>query len=136
MLTIGEKIKKARKAAGLTQKELGERLGVQQATISAFEKNKTSIKVITAERIANAIGCDIYDIITVEDVINRSKQILESFNPDDWKDATNEVRSELLTPQLKEIIDSSFAELNIKGKKEAAKRVEELTHIDKYTEEE
>lgn len=136
MLTIGEKIKKARKAAGLTQKELGERLGVQQATISAFEKNKTSIKVITAERIANAIGCDIYDIITVEDVINRSKQILESFNPDDWRDATNEVRSELLTPQLKEIIDSSFAELNIKGKKEAAKRVEELTHIDKYTEEE
>ena len=136
MLTIGEKIKKARKAAGLTQKELGERLGVQQATISSFEKNKTSIKVITAERIANAIGCDIYDIITVEDVINRSKQILESFNPDDWKDATNEVRSELLTPQLKEIIDSSFAELNIKGKKEAAKRVEELTHIDKYTEEE
>lgn len=61
-MSIGKNIKIARKNAGITQKELGRRLGVTQQTIAMFENNKTNIKSSTVERIANALGCDIYDI--------------------------------------------------------------------------
>lgn len=55
-MSIGKKIKMARNACGLTQKELGERLGVKQQTIAMFENNKTNIKHSTLEKIADALG--------------------------------------------------------------------------------
>jgi transcriptional regulator with XRE-family HTH domain len=35
--TLGERIQAARRRTGLTQRELGERLGVDQATVRAWE---------------------------------------------------------------------------------------------------
>ena len=58
-MSIGENIKKVRKEKGLTQKELGDRLGVKQATISMFEKDQTNIKLTTVIKIANALGVDV-----------------------------------------------------------------------------
>lgn len=40
-MTIGEKIKEYRIICGLTQKELGKRLGVTQATVGQYETNTT-----------------------------------------------------------------------------------------------
>ena len=39
-MNLGENIKKARKAAGVTQKELAERLQVYQKDISRWENNE------------------------------------------------------------------------------------------------
>lgn len=39
-MTVGEKIKKQRKALGLTQTELGERLGVQKNAVSKWETGR------------------------------------------------------------------------------------------------
>lgn len=49
-------IKEARLKAGLTQKELGERLGVSVSAITKLENRKNSPTVETLERIAGAIG--------------------------------------------------------------------------------
>ena len=37
-MSIGDRVRRARKKAGLTQKELGDAVGVKQATISGLEK--------------------------------------------------------------------------------------------------
>ena len=52
----GEMIRQARLSAGLTQKELGERIGVTESAIHKLEKRKTPPAVSTLERVAKAIG--------------------------------------------------------------------------------
>ncbi|NBI64908.1 XRE family transcriptional regulator [Clostridiales bacterium] len=54
-MTIGANIKEARKAANMTQKELGKKLGMTQSAIAMFENDKTNIKFSTLEKIANAL---------------------------------------------------------------------------------
>ena len=126
MKTIGENIKNARKAAGLTQKEIGKLLNVTSATISAFENNKTNIKTSTAARIAAALNCDICDIITIDNFHDAVYSIIyRSFDKEELKQIT-----------AQDLLLDSFSILNDTGQEEAIKRVEELTHIDKYIKEE
>ena len=62
-MTIGENIKKARKNAGLTQKELGNKLGMTAAAVSAFEKNKTNIKYSTLEKFGEVLNIDAFYLL-------------------------------------------------------------------------
>jgi len=55
----GERIAKARKAAGLTQKQLAARLKVPQSQISRIERNPDRTTVRTLKRIAKALGVDV-----------------------------------------------------------------------------
>ena len=50
-MNLGENIKKARKAAGVTQKELAERLQVYQKDISRWENNELTPNAITLAKI-------------------------------------------------------------------------------------
>lgn len=52
---IGASIKEARKSMNLTQKELGERVGVQTAQISKIE-NGRNLTIATIVRVLNALG--------------------------------------------------------------------------------
>ncbi len=52
---IGASIKEARKSMNLTQKELGERVGVQTAQISKIESGR-DLTISTIVRILNALG--------------------------------------------------------------------------------
>lgn len=52
---IGQHIREARKSQNLTQKQLGERLGVQTAQISKIE-NGRNITISTIIRVLNALG--------------------------------------------------------------------------------
>lgn len=52
---IGASIKEARKSLNLTQKELGERIGVQTAQISKIESGR-NITIATIVRVLNALG--------------------------------------------------------------------------------
>ena len=46
-MSTGEKIKIARKKAGLTQRELGEKLGVSQSAVGQFEMDRSNPKLET-----------------------------------------------------------------------------------------
>ena len=52
---IGASIKEARKAQNLTQKQLGERVGVQTAQISKIESGR-NLTIATIVRVLNALG--------------------------------------------------------------------------------
>ena len=55
-MTIGEAIKKARNKAGLTQKQLANKLGVSFTLVSQYERGTRNPKPETLDRIATALG--------------------------------------------------------------------------------
>lgn len=51
---VGELIRETRKAKGLTQKELGEMMGVTEATASRMENGSQNLTLETLERLSVA----------------------------------------------------------------------------------
>lgn len=64
-MTVGERIRAARKEAGLTQKELGEKLGVSAAMIGQYETGVRNPKFEKIKKIANALEIDILTLINL-----------------------------------------------------------------------
>lgn len=65
-MTIGESMRAARKKAGLTQKQLADKSGIQQPTISVIEQGKYCPRLLTTIDMADALG------ITVDEYIGHS----------------------------------------------------------------
>lgn len=63
MMTVGERIRYARKNAHLTQEELAIKLGVTQAVIGQYERGIRKPKMDALQRIAEAMGISIYDLV-------------------------------------------------------------------------
>ena len=61
-LPPGEKMKRARKAAGLDQRQVAERVGCTQTDISRWEAGREP-KASTLKKLAEAIGCDMEDLV-------------------------------------------------------------------------
>lgn len=61
-MTVGENIRKLRKERGLTQKQLGELCGINEANIRKYEADKQNAKIETIEKIAKALGVPIIKI--------------------------------------------------------------------------
>lgn len=55
-MTIGDRIRKARKAKGYTQKQLGEACGIAEPTIRRYELGKLNPKFETLQKIAKPLG--------------------------------------------------------------------------------
>ena len=55
----GNLIKEARKSKGLTQKELGEKLGIGESRVSKYESGKENPTLATLQKIADALGVDL-----------------------------------------------------------------------------
>lgn len=65
-MNVGEKLKKARKDAGLTQRQLAEKMGCTVQNISRFEQGNF-LKYETMIRLAHAIGVSVDDIWTQDE---------------------------------------------------------------------
>ncbi len=59
----GQRIAKARKAAGITQKQLGDRLRIPQSQISRIERKPDHTTVRTLKRIARALNVSVRSLI-------------------------------------------------------------------------
>ena len=57
------KLKEARKAAGLTQVELSRKTGMSQQDISAIERGDREPTASTLRKLADALGCKIDYIV-------------------------------------------------------------------------
>lgn len=55
-MTVGEKIRRIRKEKGLTQKQLGELCGMNEANVRKYELGKANPKIETVDKIASALG--------------------------------------------------------------------------------
>ncbi len=61
-MTVGERIKEARKKANMTQNELAQKMGIPFQSISQWERDLRKPKYETLARIATALGCNIGDL--------------------------------------------------------------------------
>ena len=139
-MTTGQRIKAARKAAGMTQKELGEKLGLSFQSIAQWENDLRNPKYDTLKRIAVALGVDREVLFT-----DREREISEHSDIDGWCRAidyynvhdlkglieTMKQHNYTLSDAEKETI-CALSKLNEIGQQEAVKRVEELTEIPRY----
>ena len=62
-MTIGERIKEKRKAAGFTQRELAERAGTATGTIQQYELGKRQPRLEQLRRIAIALNTGVSELV-------------------------------------------------------------------------
>ena len=59
-------LRSARLACGFSQEELGARAGLHRNYIGSVERNEKNISIDTIERLANALGVDVLDLLARE----------------------------------------------------------------------
>ncbi len=60
---IGRSIRSAREQAGLTQHDLGERIGVRWLTISRYERGESNISLHRLDQIAEALEVPTVELV-------------------------------------------------------------------------
>lgn len=127
---VGKRIRDFRKSANLTQKQLGEKIGVSGAMIGQYETGVRNPKRETLERIADALGVHVFDFdvaayhfVTESEAYPERETWGEMFK--DVSDyitgmvATDDIRSAIIT-----LIDNC---LNDTGRRELLKKAFELS---------
>lgn len=76
-MTTGERIRQARKAAGLTQKELAAKCGVKYSAIHKYETNMVvNLKRETVQALADALNVTPSWLLCLDDETNRQQDEL------------------------------------------------------------
>lgn len=78
-MTLGESIKNQRIKKGMTQKQLGEAMGVGVQMISAYESGRRRPKTETLARFADALGVSLSDLLADVDYIPNEKDPQNGF---------------------------------------------------------
>ena len=159
-MSTGRRIKELRKKAGLTQKELGEKLGVAYQTLAQWENDLRNPKIETLHRISAALNVPITELVgTADDLDNQitrhlqeAKQSLEEREEGlsdfekrkKWMNGVlsfenaahkasylDAVKAEELGKELL----SALQPLNDAGRQEALKRIQELSYVPDYQKE-
>ena len=76
-MKIGENIRHARQKAGLTQKELGEKLGISQAAVGQFESDKANPKIETLQKIAAALNIKLSELVPMNSALDWAFEKIE-----------------------------------------------------------
>ena len=82
-MTTGEKIRALRKAIGMTQEELGEKIGVQKAAINKYETGLVvNLKRGTIHKLAKALGVSPVYLLDDDnsDESNLDQRLLNAFH--------------------------------------------------------
>lgn len=149
-MTMGERIKVARKKAGLTQEKLAKKCGIATITIGQYERNKREPNIETIFNLAEKLNVSASYLLGVVDLDGSISQ--DSFaDPTDYEfikalglDKPQDQESITDAKRIaEEMIETGgyyrrtyldvFNRLNDDGKKKAIERVEELAEIPKYT---
>ncbi|RGX51502.1 XRE family transcriptional regulator [Anaerotruncus sp. AF02-27] len=85
-LRLGAELKRAREAAGLTQKQISDRLNVTAQTVSAWENGRNKIDIDTFSELCKVYGIDFANTLKLlndgSDNINPSQNSLYGLNPE------------------------------------------------------
>ena len=122
-MATGERIKAARKKAGLTQKALGEKCNMPDSQIRQYELGMVNPRIEQLRRIAAALGVYISDLV------------------DDWSQfSQKEISEDLengnsLNESEKPLLEN-YRQLNPAGQEKAIEHVELLTKVPEYRKDE
>src|SRR5258706_11201070 len=82
-MEIGERIKKIREARGLSQKEVANKIKMDQSQYSKLEKDKTDPSVSTLTKVAKALGVQLSELFAsdlLKDVNSYDKSVMEKIS--------------------------------------------------------
>ena len=158
-VTTGQKIKEARKKAGLTQKELGQKLGLSFQAIAQWENDLRNPKFETLKKIADALGVNIDSLLdestlaqieanvvhpSLVDKINARMDILSDtehlrgyVTVDELAEMVSDVKKMFEQASHKELMEFKkiadvYNGLNPDGQRVALERLDELAQLPKY----
>ena len=154
-MTSGEKIKKYRKEAGLTQAELARRMHVSQPVIAQYEKGVRVAKIETLKKFAEVLNIPYYWLLADDLLENAEKGIefdnlvdslirdlekenginfhIEGKKFDNYESFLAYTEIKGLDEKKREII-KLLNMLNKSGLNEAKRQIEILVQIPRYTE--
>ena len=118
-MTIGMNINKYRKRMGLTQDELGKKLGIKQQTIAMYENDKTNIKPVTLKKIANALNVSLTDLMPELLLTDSEKKAIINAASNAGPERLSEInrqRIENLNKRKREQLLSNYDKVNEDGK--------------------
>lgn len=144
-MNFGENLKMIRKKKGLSQRELGEKLGITQQTVAQYEKLKSPPKYETLHRIAESLNIRYTDFLpefTDEDqkIIKELIDIPELKSNNIYNispESIAKMHLSLSTANLhldakKKLLLESYDSLNSIGQDKAIDQVKLLTKIPEY----
>ena len=79
-MASGERIKRAREKAGMTQQQLADAMHVNFTVISQYEHDRRNPKIETLKRIADAIGCSVYELMDPDASSTENFEQIHMFN--------------------------------------------------------
>lgn len=136
MSNLGYRIKSAREAAGMTQEQLGEKIGVTGVAIMRYEKSLREPRPSLLKAIAEALAVTPTYLLGYDQKIVNPKQYsaeeLREIKDAAWASYEQYVEE---TAGGRAMLNAAFDRLNTAGQQKAVERVEELTEIPKYQKE-
>lgn len=113
-MAVGDNIRAERKKAGLTQKELGERLGISPVGIAQWENGLRTPKIETLQKISDALNVPISKLMEICD--------------DELLKQVGQLRSRARVSKIEEYL----SQLNDEGQEVAVERIRELAEVPRY----
>ena len=77
--SIGEKISKLRKEAGLTQAQLAEKIGISRPSLVKIENSQRAISLEEGDAISRVLGISIYRLLDEEGKQSEEKSFAKAF---------------------------------------------------------
>lgn len=121
-MTTGQKIKQYRLKAGLSQKDLGEKLNVSQQMIAQYESDKRAPKLETLEKISDALHISIGNLLDIDTLSTSISEELYSLYRSE-----NKIRLSAL-----QLLIGLLEQLNLDGINELVCYANSLTEDDLY----
>lgn len=130
-MTVGERIREVRKAAKLTQKQLGIKAGIAEPTIRRYELGGLNPKYETLQKIADALGSDVNYLISGATLADHDEAFINRLRGEGETDpvAVHETHEQ---KKQRASLNRAFDLLNREGRKKAIERVQELAEVQKY----
>lgn len=127
-MTTGERIRIAREAVPMTQKELSKALGVSESYISQYERNIRNPKQETLQKIAAALECDYLWLLTGSGQIDALRKVVEHGLKEQIQASGLTDTVESLQHQLDSIFDPLTKKSPITFKAESSKIAAAIAH--------
>ena len=131
-MTVGQRIKEARKIAKLTQRELAEKAGTATGTIQQYELGKRQPRLQQLRQIAQVLDADVVYLISGQTSAEVEQGILAQAEAEAKYYVKGRFAEAETWKSRKDEIGEDLAKLNDDGQIEAVKRVKELTRLDEY----
>ena len=143
---LGQKLKAAREELGMTQQQLAEAVHITKSAICNFERGRRTPSIKQLQILANHLGVPLFELVDEDDARNgqrpieleRAEELLARLKK---AQADLHAKQEALLLAQKRVATSHslfdellpiWDKLNKRGRKEARKRLAELSELQKY----